>query len=134
MTPEEREKAGAYGREVIFRYYSVTRMAQDSVKAYDAAWKESHEKQYHVVMSGYYGFNNTGDEAIMLSMHKNIQGLGTTTILQYCPTNLWKQEKNMALKLFIVLVCGMCSVPSITVMPSSAAAVPFCRTAPVHAL
>ncbi|WP_337603958.1 polysaccharide pyruvyl transferase CsaB [Anaerotignum lactatifermentans] len=76
MTPEEREKAGAYGREVIFRYYSVTRMAQDSVKAYDAAWKESHEKQYHVVMSGYYGFNNTGDEAIMLSMHKNIQELG----------------------------------------------------------
>lgn len=76
MTTEDRQKAGAYGREVIFRYYSVTRMAQDSVKAYDAAWKESHEKQYHVVMSGYYGFNNTGDEAIMLSMHKNIQELG----------------------------------------------------------
>ncbi len=76
MTPEEREAAGAYGREVIFQYYSVSRMAQDSVKAYDAAWKESHEKQYHVVMSGYYGFNNTGDEAIMLSMHKNIQQLG----------------------------------------------------------
>ena len=27
-------------------------------------------------MSGYYGFNNTGDEAIMLSMHKNIQEMG----------------------------------------------------------
>ncbi len=76
MTKEQRAEAGAYGREVIFQYYSVTKMAQDSVKAYDAAWKESHEKQYHVVMSGYYGFNNTGDEAIMLSMHKNIQGLG----------------------------------------------------------
>lgn len=77
MTPEDREKAGAYGREVIFRYYSVTKMAQDCVSAYSAAWQESHEKQYHIVMSGYYGFNNTGDEAIMLSMHKNIQEMGS---------------------------------------------------------
>lgn len=76
MTAEERQQAGVYGREVIFAYYSVTKMAQDCVQAYDAAWKESHTPQYHVVMSGYYGFNNTGDEAIMLSMHKNIQGLG----------------------------------------------------------
>ncbi len=76
MTKEERAKRGLYGRDVIFRYYSVTKMAQDSAKAYDAAWRENHEKQYHIVMSGYYGFNNTGDEAIMLSMHKNIQEMG----------------------------------------------------------
>lgn len=76
LTPAERKALGAYGREVIFQYYSVTKMAEDCLQAYRAAWKESHEKQYHVVMSGYYGFNNTGDEAIMLSMHKNIQELG----------------------------------------------------------
>ena len=46
------------------------------MEAYHAAYKETHVPQYHVVMSGYYGFNNTGDEAIMLSMHKNIQQLG----------------------------------------------------------
>ncbi len=76
MSQTERAEAGAYGREVIFRYYSVQKMALDCIAAYDAAWEESHEKQYHVVMSGYYGFNNTGDEAIMLSMHKNIQEMG----------------------------------------------------------
>lgn len=76
LTDEERQAMGTYGREVIFQYYSVTKMAGDCVQAYHAAWRESHEKQYHVVMSGYYGFNNTGDEAIMLSMHKNIQQLG----------------------------------------------------------
>lgn len=76
LTDEERQAMGVYGREVIFQYYSVTKMAGDCVQAYHAAWRESHEKQYHVVMSGYYGFNNTGDEAIMLSMHKNIQQLG----------------------------------------------------------
>ena len=76
LTEEERRKMGAYGREVIFEYYSVTKMAGDCVEAYHAAYKETHVPQYHVVMSGYYGFNNTGDEAIMLSMHKNIQQLG----------------------------------------------------------
>lgn len=76
LTDEERQKMGAYGRQVIFEYYSVTKMAGDCVKAYDAAWKENHVPQYNVVMSGYYGFNNTGDEAIMLSMHKNIQEMG----------------------------------------------------------
>lgn len=76
LTDAERQKMGAYGRQVIFEYYSVTKMAGDCVKAYDAAWKETHVPQYHVVMSGYYGFNNTGDEAIMLSMHKNIQEMG----------------------------------------------------------
>lgn len=76
MTDEERQAMGAYGREVIFEYYSVTKMAGDCVAAYDAAYKETMVPQYNVVMSGYYGFNNTGDEAIMLSMHKNIQQLG----------------------------------------------------------
>ena len=76
MTEEERQVMGAYGREVIFEYYSVTKMAGDCVDAYDAGYKETRVPQYHVVMSGYYGFNNTGDEAIMLSMHKNIQELG----------------------------------------------------------
>ena len=76
MTEEERKAMGAYGREVIFEYYSVTKMAGDCVDAYHAAYKETRVPQYHVVMSGYYGFNNTGDEAIMLSMHKNIQKMG----------------------------------------------------------
>lgn len=76
LTEDERRKMGAYGREVIFEYYSVTKMAGDCIKAYEAAWKETHVPQYHIVMSGYYGFNNTGDEAIMLSMHKNIQEMG----------------------------------------------------------
>ncbi len=76
LTDEERQKIGAYGREVIFEYYSVTKMAGDCVDAYNAAYKETLVPQYNVVMSGYYGFNNTGDEAIMISMHKNIQQLG----------------------------------------------------------
>ncbi len=76
LTQEQRNALGSYGREVIFEYYSVTKMAMDCVEAYKVAWKENYEKQYHVVMSGYYGFNNSGDEAILISMHKSIQALG----------------------------------------------------------
>ena len=76
MTEQQREKVGLYSRDVIFEYYSVTKMAMNCVEAYDAAWKANHTKQYNVILSGYYGFNNAGDEAILLSMHKNIQALG----------------------------------------------------------
>ena len=76
MTPQEREQIGLYSRGVIFEYYSVTKMAMDCICAYETAWKANHQKQYHVILSGYYGFNNAGDEAILLSMHKNIQALG----------------------------------------------------------
>ena len=76
MNEEQRRELGAYGRKVIFDYYSVTKMANDCIYAYKVATKERKEKQYNIIMSGYYGFNNSGDEAILLSMHKNIQALG----------------------------------------------------------
>lgn len=75
--PEEDKKAyGKYGREVIFEHYSVSRMAKDCMVAYDAGLRDSASKPYNVIMSGYYGFNNSGDEAILLSMHKNIERMG----------------------------------------------------------
>lgn len=76
MTEQQRQEVGLYSRSVIFEYYSVTKMARNCIEAYDAAWKANHTKQYNVILSGYYGFNNAGDEAILLSMHKNIQALG----------------------------------------------------------
>lgn len=76
LSDEERKELGHFSREVILNYYSVEKMAENTALAYDAAYKQSHETQYHVLMSGYYGFNNSGDEAILLSMHRNIERLG----------------------------------------------------------
>lgn len=76
MPEEEKRELGAYGREVIFEYYSVSRMAKDCIEAYEAGLKDSASTHYNVIMSGYYGFNNSGDEAILLSMHKNIERMG----------------------------------------------------------
>ncbi len=52
---------GMYGRELIKRDYSVTRMADDSIKVYDWALQKNKE----ILISGYYGFKNSGDDALL---------------------------------------------------------------------
>ena len=65
----EREKLGAYGRQVILGDYSVRRMAQDCLMVYD----QVRHRRHHVVMSGYYGFSNAGDDAILQSICQGIR-------------------------------------------------------------
>lgn len=76
LSEERKQELSEYGRQVIFQYYSVSKMAGDCINVYQEAAQANHTRQYHVLMSGYYGFNNSGDEAILLSMHKNIEKLG----------------------------------------------------------
>ena len=66
---EERDALGAYGRQVIFEHYSVRRMAQDALSVYE----QVRQKKYRVVMSGYYGFGNAGDDAILDSIQQAIR-------------------------------------------------------------
>lgn len=69
LSPEQREQAGAYGRQVIFDYYSVRRMAQDCMSVYE----QVRRRKYRVVMSGYYGFENAGDDAILDSIQQAVR-------------------------------------------------------------
>ena len=74
LTGDERMKLGRYGREVIKEYYSVSRMARDAEAAYHAVMAE----HTRVVLSGYYGFRNLGDDAILLALrdqlHETVPG------------------------------------------------------------
>ncbi len=88
----EKEKSilGKYGRDVIFKYYSVSKMADDCVRAYDDAYNENHGDK--ILMSGYYGFNNSGDEAILTTIYNNIQKMDRNvniTVLSKDPEKLW---------------------------------------------
>ena len=68
LPKEEQDRLGLYGREVVKEHYSVERMAQDALELYD----QVRRRKYHVVMSGYYGFANAGDDAILDSIHQSI--------------------------------------------------------------
>ncbi len=61
MDDAQKEELGKYGRELIKREYSVSRMAEDTLRVYD--WALS--KKSEILISGYYGFKNNGDDALL---------------------------------------------------------------------
>lgn len=69
MSPEEIKKLGEYGRVLIKQEYSVARMTSDSIKVYDWAL----EKNKEILISGYYGFKNSGDDALLNAIIKDIK-------------------------------------------------------------
>ena len=72
MPAERREGMGRYGRQVIFDHYSVRRMARDCLAMYEQVYRP----RYRVLVSGYYGFSNAGDDAILQTIHENLQAAG----------------------------------------------------------
>ena len=78
LDAEQRAALGRYGRKVIGEYYSVSRMAEDCEKAY----REVLSEHTRVVLSGYYGFRNLGDDAILLSLRDRLleQAPGATLL------------------------------------------------------
>lgn len=68
----ERETLGEYGREIVGRFYSVRKMADDTMAAYKAVTKRCK----NVLLSGYYGFKNAGDDAILYSIQQTLTKTG----------------------------------------------------------
>lgn len=69
MSGDEKQRLGEYGRELIKREYSVSRMAQDSITVYDWALAKNKE----ILVSGYYGFKNSGDDALLKAIIKDLK-------------------------------------------------------------
>ena len=63
-----RAALGRYGRGMIQAQYSVGRMAADC----EAAYREVLAEHTRVVLSGYYGFRNLGDDAILLALRDRL--------------------------------------------------------------
>lgn len=82
-TPERLETLGRQNRDIILRDYSVVRMAEDYEHAYQEASLRNNDHG-DIIISGYYGFNNVGDDSMLSAMIKNIHkqdpSLGLTVL------------------------------------------------------
>ena len=90
LPPERQAELGAFGRQVVQERYSVGRMARDALSVYDRVRR----RRYQVVMSGYYGFGNAGDDAILESIHQSIRSASdevAVTVLSNDPELTRKQ-------------------------------------------
>lgn len=69
LSENEQKTLGNYGRELIKKEYSVSRMADDSIKVYDWAMQKNKE----ILISGYYGFKNSGDDALLKAIIQDLK-------------------------------------------------------------
>ena len=74
---------GEYGRRIAVEEYSLERMAKDAINIYEYAL-EHRQKPVSIVISGYYGYNNSGDDIMLKSIIENLRarhgGLNMTVL------------------------------------------------------
>ena len=74
---QERARLGNISRQTILDGYSVKRMADDCIAAYESLPPHGKlkysESSYDVIISGYYGFKNSGDDALLLVIIENLK-------------------------------------------------------------
>ena len=68
---EEMDAKGEYGRNLILERYSVKKMADDNIKMYKASLEKNF---YDALILGYYGYANSGDEALLDAVIKDLKG------------------------------------------------------------
>ena len=71
MSQEERSALGSFGKELVERDYSTERMAADAMEVYESVRVSTRE--IDVLISGYYGFGNNGDDAVLKSIVDNLK-------------------------------------------------------------
>ena len=71
-TPAEREKMGNYNRSVILDLYSAKKMADDCEKAYADILSIDRRRPFDIMISGYYGYKNTGDDSLLWAIINNL--------------------------------------------------------------
>ncbi len=74
MSEDERSRLGALGRTCVLDSHSVSRMVNDHVDVYKSLAPYRRYKHSDVIISGYYGFDNIGDDSLLASIIYGIKG------------------------------------------------------------
>ncbi len=94
MTPQQRKEIGMAGRELVLRNFSLMTMAKNCEKAYTLAMKPRKK----VVVSGYYGYGNLGDDTILKTICDRYGQKYDLTVLSKHPVQTAKE-------------CGVTAIP-----------------------
>ncbi|MBR2743029.1 MAG: polysaccharide pyruvyl transferase CsaB [Clostridia bacterium] len=63
------------GRALVMERYSIERMTDDAISVYEKVKGRSYGKKYDFLILGYYGFNNSGDDALLDAVIQNLLSL-----------------------------------------------------------
>lgn len=79
----------------IKEFYTIERMAGDAVKMYNRAIGDmkSPPNYYHSILSGYYGFDNSGDEAMLASILKELRDKKEDIRIMVLSKKPWETSK-----------------------------------------
>jgi polysaccharide pyruvyl transferase CsaB len=90
----KKETITSYLKERVLQEYSSDRMCNDALKVYEQILKET--KKSDIVLSGYYGFSNSGDDAILKMIIKEITDYNPNigiTVLSNMPADVKRVHK-----------------------------------------
>ncbi|MDR0863206.1 MAG: polysaccharide pyruvyl transferase CsaB [Oscillospiraceae bacterium] len=80
LSGEPRERLASFGRDFVLRGYSVARMGDDAERLYTFENSRVSPRVSRVVMSGYFGYGNAGDEAILQAVHSAIESCASERV------------------------------------------------------
>ena len=93
LSKEERERLSMLGREFVMREYSVERMARDALSVYHKAIEGARPK---VLLSGYYGYGNLGDDLSLSAAVRLLKARGVKGFFIPMPVLVRKKERDLA--------------------------------------